>query len=80
MFVILGANCNLAKLFNFSSLLSASSPGGGPAADIRCYVLDCHQPYHLAKKYASKNVVRCNDRPFEDGVVPSNSEDLSSNG
>jgi hypothetical protein len=38
----LGANSNLARLFHFSSLLSASSPGGGPMADVRCYVLDCH--------------------------------------
>jgi hypothetical protein len=46
----LGANRNLAKLFNFSSLLFASFPGGDPAANVRCYVLDCHQPYHLANK------------------------------
>jgi hypothetical protein len=38
--VNLGANCNLAKLFCFSSFLSASSLRGGPRADIRCYVLD----------------------------------------
>ncbi len=73
----LGANCNLAKLFHFSSSLSASSPGGGPTADVRCYVLECHQPYHLANKYASKNMVLFNNRPFEDGEVPSNTEDLS---
>ncbi len=52
LLVNLGTNHNLAKLFCFSSLLSASFPGGGFAVDIRCYVLDCHQLYHLANKYA----------------------------
>jgi hypothetical protein len=40
--VNLGANHNPTKLFCFSSLLFASSPGGGPAADVRCYVLNYH--------------------------------------
>ncbi len=36
----MGANRNLAKLFY-------SSPSSG-GAGVRCYVLDCHRPYHLA--------------------------------
>ncbi len=39
--VNMGANHNLAKLFCFSSLSSASSPSGGSAIDVRCYMLDC---------------------------------------
>ena len=66
--VNMGANRNLAKLFSSS---------GGSA--VRCYVLDCHRPYHLANVHAGKGVVLFNDRPFEDMEVPSDGDDLSGN-
>ena len=47
---------------------------------VKCYVLDCHRPYHLANVHAGKNVVLFNDRPFEDGEVPSDGDDLSGDG
>jgi hypothetical protein len=42
---------------------------------------NCCHPIHCAmpNKYAGKNMVRFNDRPFKDGEVPSNGEDLSGN-
>ncbi|KAL3817162.1 hypothetical protein ACHAXA_006162 [Cyclostephanos tholiformis] len=82
--VNMGANRNLARLFrssssSFPSSHAPSRGGGSSAANVRCYVLDCRRPYHLANVHAGKNVVLFNDRPFEDGEVPSDGDDLSGN-
>jgi hypothetical protein len=60
-------NHNLAKLFRFSSLLSASFPGDGPAADIRCYMPPDKQICRQERGAV---------QPFKDGEVPSNGEDF----
>lgn len=79
----MGANRNLAKLFRatsgatrrdeFGNVLSHAGGGGG----IRCYVFDCHRPYHLANVHAGKDVVLFNDRPFDEEEIPSDGDNLS---
>ncbi len=44
---------------------------------VRCYVFDCHRPYHLANVHAGKHVVLFNDRPFEEEEIPSDGDNLS---
>ncbi len=79
--VNMGANRNLAKLFRPPHVANDGSSSSSSAAhrggDVRCYVLDCRRPYHLANVHAGKNVVLFNDRPFESGEVPSDGDDLS---
>lgn len=45
--------------------------------NVRCYVFDCHRPYHLANVHAGKNVVLFNDRPFDEEEIPSDGDNLS---
>ena len=45
--------------------------------NIKCYVFDCHRPYHLSNIHAGKNVVLFNDRPFDDDEIPSDGDNLS---
>ena len=51
--------------------------GGGTRRNIKCYVFDCHRPYHLSNIHAGKNVVLFNDRPFEEDEIPSDGDNLS---
>ena len=39
--------------------------------------LDSHRPYHLSNIHTGKNVILFNDRPFEEGEVPSDGDNLS---
>mmetsp|Transcript_28831 Transcript_28831/g.61174 ORF Transcript_28831/g.61174 Transcript_28831/m.61174 type:complete len:917 (+) Transcript_28831:232-2982(+) len=83
----MGANRNLAKLFASSVGMddpenargSFSGLGGGSHRNCRCrcYVFDCHRPYHLSNIHAGRNVVLFNDRPMEEGEVPSDGDNLS---
>lgn len=65
----MGANRNLAKVFRAFNRSNKN--------DVRCYVFDCHRPYHLANVHAGKNVVLFNDRPFEEEEIPSDGDNLS---
>ena len=49
----------------------------GNNTKVRCYVFDCHRPYHLANVHAGKHVVLFNDRPFEEEEIPSDGDNLS---
>ena len=83
--VNMGANRNLAKLFNGFANANAnsqqsSSSGGRRGNKVRCYVIDSHRPYHLANIHVGKDVVLFNDRPLdEDDEIPSDGDDLSGN-
>mmetsp|Transcript_7450 Transcript_7450/g.16893 ORF Transcript_7450/g.16893 Transcript_7450/m.16893 type:complete len:897 (-) Transcript_7450:182-2872(-) len=70
----MGANRNLAKLF---SAAIAENTALNRTTEIRCYVFDCHRPYHLGNIHAGKNVVLFNDRPFEEEEIPSDGDNLS---
>mmetsp|Transcript_25260 Transcript_25260/g.45441 ORF Transcript_25260/g.45441 Transcript_25260/m.45441 type:complete len:894 (-) Transcript_25260:174-2855(-) len=84
----MGANRNIAKLFrnsaapvdlsqgSFPPAVSRSSQNNGKTT-VRCYVFDCHRPYHLSNIHAGKNVVLFNDRPFEEEEIPSDGDNLS---
>ena len=77
----MGANRNLARLFRSQErdLAQPDSYGAPPSqrAGVRCYVFDCHRPYHLANVHAGKDVVLFNDREFEEDEVPSDGDNLS---
>ena len=82
----MGANRNLARLFASSVAMDESeysqesmvNTGAGRRNHrCRCYVFDCHRPYHLSNIHAGRNVVLFNDRPFEEGEVPSDGDNLS---
>ena len=82
----MGANRNLAKLFRQQqqSAMTRDSHGmsgpinmGGGNKNVKCYVFDCHRPYHLANIHTGKNVVLFNDRPFEEEEIPSDGDNLS---
>ena len=84
----MGANRNLSKLFRHTQQgttqdsLGMSGPlknnnGTGGRNNIKCYVFDCHRPYHLANVHAGKNVVLFNDRPFDDEELVSDGDNLS---
>lgn len=81
--VNMGANRNLAKLFNGlanANSQQSSSSGGRRSNKVRCYVIDSHRPYHLANIHVGKDVVLFNDRPLdEDDEIPSDGDDLSGN-
>jgi len=69
----MGSNRNLAKLFSDAVLNSSTSQHD----TIKCYVFDCHRPYHLANIHAGKNVVLFNDRPFVEEEIVSDGDNLS---
>lgn len=80
--VNMGANRNLAKLFN--SFANANSQEGNSSSSsshkqVRCYVIDSHRPYHLANIHVGKDVVLFNDRPLDEDEIPSDGDDLSGN-
>ncbi|KAL7539357.1 hypothetical protein ACHAXR_009209 [Thalassiosira sp. AJA248-18] len=88
----MGATRNLAKVFrtptttntntnidpfssqdsSYNNMISAKNNNG-----VRCYVFDCHRPYHLANIHAGKNVVLFNDRPLEEEDFVSDGDNLS---
>ncbi|KAL7434655.1 hypothetical protein ACHAXH_003968 [Discostella pseudostelligera] len=81
----MGANRNLAKLFR-GAATNNNNNMNDPSQDdsffvmnnnVRCYVFDCHRPYHLANVHAGKHVVLFNDRPFEEEEIPSDGDNLS---
>ena len=63
--------------FGMSGPYSSNLGGYGTRRNIKCYVFDCHRPYHLSNIHAGKNVVLFNDRPFEDDEIPSDGDNLS---
>jgi len=83
----MGANRNLSKLFRHTQSqqegttqdsLGMSGPlNNNSGKNIKCYVFDCHRPYHLANVHAGKNVVLFNDRPFDDEELVSDGDNLS---
>ena len=84
----MGANRNLSKLFRHTQSqqdgttqdsLGMSGPlnNNNTGRNIKCYVFDCHRPYHLANVHAGKNVVLFNDRPFDDEELVSDGDNLS---
>ncbi len=82
----MGANRNLAKLFRGAATNNNNNNMNDPSQDdsffvmnnnVRCYVFDCHRPYHLANVHAGKHVVLFNDRPFEEEEIPSDGDNLS---
>ncbi|EJK49369.1 hypothetical protein THAOC_31757 [Thalassiosira oceanica] len=75
----MGANRNLARLFRSRErdLTQPDSYDGAPRAGVKCYVFDCHRPYHLANVHAGKDVVLFNDRELEEDEVPSDGDNLS---
>jgi cell division control protein 45 len=87
----MGANRNLAKLFNNSSSFAATNAAANSQDSssssrsntnnnkVRCYVIDSHRPYHLANIHVGKDVVLFNDRPLDDDDIPSDGDDLSGN-
>ena len=73
----MGANRNLAKLFRASAAAANNNNNSTSTNNVRCYVFDCHRPYHLANIHAGKHVVLFNDRPFEEEEIPSDGDNLS---